>query len=363
MSVSGLNLVTEEDSLDLQLDSLEKLELEDDELELDLPESPPSETVQQLPESAFIDGPQQSTRDLLLNALEVFGDDGLDDLSEVRPRNKKPYTFLDDSASYTERRSSMRFPLALEGELIFTNRRRVPMSITSGSSDAFYVRTAHPLPLETVVIVELVILGSYRHRIRSVVIRTTDTGFAIQLEPDLKTRAFRAAFIELARQTSLQLPKVRIEVTRENPSKPEETQVEDIDELGTAWLEVLDSPHDDEVHQKFIHACMRAQDLEYAVKRYRQQSEDGDKRAQKYLDQLGMILGFYNLAIRDDTPLEADGYTVGRTKGLVALGLTLILAVGFAQWLLKRPLPTRETPRDVRDSAGGLIHINWDFND
>ncbi|MEL6187968.1 MAG: hypothetical protein AAFU79_25375 [Myxococcota bacterium] len=323
---------------------------------------------QPLPDSAFIDSPESSTRDLLMDALdttelELLGDDldPLADRSRDRRQGQKTYSFLPESQG-SERRGAARFPLALETEVVDGSKRHAAFA-TSGSVDAFFIRAKAPIEQDQKLMTELRMLGSYYLRIPAVVVRLTEHGFVIQLDPNPKTLAFRSSFLELARQPSMQAPRLRLEVVpteaRANSDTSEESSR---DEIVEAWSAVLSDPEDEETNQEFIHTCMRAQNLEYAVDRYREQQAAGSSHAEKYLDQIGTILGFYNMP-QNDIPLSADGFVTGRTKGWVALILALIVAVGAAQFLLSSEDPKEPAPATGQKRGAGLIHVDWEFGD
>lgn len=332
----------------------------------------PRPPLQPLPDSAFIDSPDSSTRDLLLDALgttelELGGDEssfgdarGRDAAHGDGPPRKKTYSFLPDSLG-SERRGATRFPLALDTEII-DGKRRIRAFATSGSVDAFFIRTKEAIEPDQKLMAELRMLGSYHQRMPAVVIRLTENGLVLQLDPNPKTLAFRSSFLELARQPSMQAPHLRLELLppdKKSDSRPVEAPK---DEIAEAWEAVLVEPHDEEVNQEFIHTCMRAQNLEYAVERYREQHASGNVDAEKYLDQIGTILGFYNMP-QNDIPLDADGFATGRTKGWVALILTLIVAVGAARFLIGRDtVPNSVEPKQSK-RGGGLINVDWDFGD
>lgn len=294
-------------------------------------------------------GATESTRDLLLDALEVAGEAP----TPARKTRSKPYSFLPE-AELTERRNAMRFPIAVDTEIVFDLKRRHKAFTTSGSVNALFVRTRHPVPAESNVWVELRMLGSRSRRLPGVVVRATDSGFAIQLDPDPRTLAYRSTYIDLARQPSLQHPTLRIELIpeREVPSEFVD-ELATGDDLANAWAQVLETPQDEEVNQEFIHTCMRAQNLEYALDRYRERVANGDGEAERYLEQIGTILGFYNMP-QNDTPLEADGFVRGRTKGWIGLILALLAAIAAAQILMRDASePEVKAPRH---DGPGLIH-------
>lgn len=307
------------------------------------------------PAAAFLDGPETCTRDLLMSALDVAKDNHRP-VTQTSQHNK-PYSFLDAPRNKTERRISARFPMAIEGFLIKAPGKKAPLKVTSGSAHAFFIRTSHPLSQDTHVFVELNMLGSYRLRVPGIVVRSTDNGFAIQLDPDPRTIPFRAAFLDLARQAYLVSPSVVVEMLP--PKEEAETKPIEVNELEDAWLEVLNRSDDDELHQIFIHACMRAQDIEYAVEKYREQASLGVPFAEKYLEQLGTILGFYNMAIRDDGP-DAEIYSAGKAKAILILGFAALLLLGAAQFLFKR-IPTEEIDRNVTidPEQPRLINVNF----
>lgn len=348
-------------SRDLQLEAEERLEA----LELPPKEPESEEEGLVLPDSAFLDAPERNTRDLLLNALGN-AEDGLDPNDDFVPSGSdKPYIFLPKSSDRSERRTSMRFPLALAGRLIRADRRkRQPISVTSGSVDAFFVRAKDPLEQDTLLIAELRIMGGYSIRAPAVVVRTTQNGFAVQLDPEPRTLRFRATFLELAREPTLQNPTIILEVRRTKADPEPTDELTEAHDVGFAWGKVLASPDDDEVNQEFIHTCMRVKNLEFALERYQERLVEGHENAEGYLDQIGTILGFYNMPIKDDIPSAAAGSMNGRVKGWMALVFVVVVAIGAGQYLMRtnEGLKTGEH-KPGRELGGGLIHVDWQFGD
>jgi DNA-binding response OmpR family regulator len=101
--------------------------------------------------------------------------------------------------------------------------------------------------------------------------------------------------------------------------------------LVARWREVAGQLDDDSAQQSFIQACLKAKKVEFAVQRYRELKEThpGDARVDRYLQQVGTILGFF--ALKGQAPTVADKVGVPKTIK-IALGI-LVLAVLFL-WVL-----------------------------
>lgn len=70
------------------------------------------------------------------------------------------------------------------------------------------------------------------------------------------------------------------------------------EDLQALWEEAKHRLEDDELQQRFIQECLKAQNLEWAVRCYRElkEADATDERAARYLNQVGTILGFYALS-------------------------------------------------------------------
>lgn len=97
------------------------------------------------------------------------------------------------------------------------------------------------------------------------------------------------------------------------------------EELLELWNEARDRLDDDALQQRFIQACLRSQQLELAIRCYRQMKEADptNERAARYLNQVGTILGFYAFRTQAAEPDE-----MGLPKSVkLALGLFVGAAI------------------------------------
>lgn len=96
-------------------------------------------------------------------------------------------------------------------------------------------------------------------------------------------------------------------------------------ELDGHWEQAKARLDDEEAQQRFIQACVRMGELEMAVGRYRALKEGppGDPRAERYLAQVGTILGFY--ALQQSGAELNDAGLSSRLK--LMLGLFILAAI------------------------------------
>ncbi len=106
--------------------------------------------------------------------------------------------------------------------------------------------------------------------------------------------------------------------------------------LEALWTEARSALDDDEKQQRFIQGCLAEDQIELAVRRYRglKEANPDDPRPQRYLSQVGTILGFYALRQAQADPLGAAG---GKSALKLALGAFVVTAVGLAvmAWLMR----------------------------
>ncbi len=95
--------------------------------------------------------------------------------------------------------------------------------------------------------------------------------------------------------------------------------------LQEHWTQVRGRLDDDEAHQVFIKSCLEAKQIEFAVRCYRELKDANpeDERIQKYLNQVGTILGFY--AFKKADVEKDDGGMPMMWK--VALGLFVLMVL------------------------------------
>ena len=96
--------------------------------------------------------------------------------------------------------------------------------------------------------------------------------------------------------------------------------------VSSLWQKAAQDLDDDGLQQHFIQTCVRAKQLEFAVRCYRglKEASPDDPRPQKYLQQVGTIIGFY--------ALKQDQVSLGEDEGLsstirFALGTFILAAV------------------------------------
>ncbi|MEQ8275266.1 MAG: hypothetical protein RMA76_43235 [Deltaproteobacteria bacterium] len=95
--------------------------------------------------------------------------------------------------------------------------------------------------------------------------------------------------------------------------------------LQEHWTQVRGRLDDDEAHQVFIKSCLEAKQIEFAVRCYRElkNANPEDERIQKYLNQVGTILGFYAFKKADAEKDEGGMPTMWK----VALGLFVLMVL------------------------------------
>jgi DNA-binding response OmpR family regulator len=154
---------------------------------------------------------------------------------------------------------------------------------------------------------------------------------ALKLDADdAQQRTFLQRFLDDARSPDGRaLQPVRILVKDESASGAalDETA------LMKRWLEVSERLDEDDVQQRFIQDCLRAEKLEFAVARYRdlKNARPDDERVAKYLLQLGTILSFKAFGKKD---LEnAPAKMPGSLK--IVIGFFVLAAIALLFVLVK----------------------------
>lgn len=279
---------------------------------------------------------------------------------EAPAPRRRSYSFIRDADARQERRRAARFELRLPVSLHLKHGVR-RCSASSGSIDGLFLRTDAPLPVDTRLDLQVQLLGSHSETLPAKVARLAKGGVGIQLEPDPDTLTFRGAFLEMARNGGLQPPKLDIHIRASKPelAAPHRPAAQAVD-LVQAWSDVVGAPDDDALHQRFIHAAMKQDKLGIALERYRARLEEGDDNARRYLDQLGVIMGFYSQ--RNDAEQEGLWATVLQFKKPLAVGAALLAALVMGQALVSSlasgpgagpttevALPPVEPARDLLD--------------
>lgn len=95
------------------------------------------------------------------------------------------------------------------------------------------------------------------------------------------------------------------------------------DPIEEAWRHVVDNWNDDEAHKQFFGACVAADRLPEAGKRYRAVKNEGGARAKKAEEQIGKLLALgMSLIQQDRTPPPKRTNRV--VTSLVVLALALL---------------------------------------
>lgn len=140
-------------------------------------------------------------------------------------------------------------------------------------------------------------------------------------------RRFLRTFLSEARNPSVPLIEL-VRIREVDPDGLEPEQVED--RLAKKWAESSQRMDNDEAQQVFIQECIKYERVEYGVRCYREfkKANSGDENADRYLKQLGTILGFYALKKENqqiDTPL------VPKT---IKILLALFVLAGIIAWVV-----------------------------
>ena len=147
--------------------------------------------------------------------------------------------------------------------------------------------------------------------------------FALELTQE--SHPFLQIFLDEARdvtQPSIEQVRLRQVERLRADSLTEDAQV------GMLWNEAAAYLEDDEKQQAFIQACLKTQQLEYAVRCYRalKLEKPNDVLIDRYLHQVGTILGFYALN-KTDAATTADNKMPTSVKAGMALFLVAALAL------------------------------------
>ncbi|MCK6551164.1 PilZ domain-containing protein, partial [Myxococcota bacterium] len=238
----------------------------------------------------------------------------------------------DVRASGVERRAAVRHELdvnvvraVITGSADGQNARgRVRNLSTTGG---MLLEAAARIAPKTAVSAELTLYDGRMMIFSGRVVRSVRQELALKLDTDDSQAAFLELFIRDARSPDQRaLQPVRVSVREEGAPD----LVDDV-ALTKRWLDVREQFEDDEVQQRFIQECLKANRLEFAVARYRELKAErpNDERVQKYLGQIGTILGFYAF---QKTAKAADGAAripSSLKMPLIALGLLILAAIGL----------------------------------
>lgn len=155
------------------------------------------------------------------------------------------------------------------------------------------------LPFKADVIVDMLRAnGRFISFAGRVVRRPDDTGMAIQMRVPDSARDFICRFIDDALDPEESTCTVTI-----RPSRPESNVVIS---LSQAWNRIEERPSDEALHQAFIELSMSSHQIDFALERYRgmKAALPSDPRPDRYLEQLGKILGFYALNKRPSVAVD-----------------------------------------------------------
>jgi hypothetical protein len=175
------------------------------------------------------------------------------------------------------------------------------------------------------VSVELTVSDGRRMEIPGKISQSDGNEMELSLKLGAHERPFVRQFLDQARDvTSSFVEQVRIK----------QVQVAaNLDEGGLAklWAEAVAKLDDNDVQQRFIQACLKAQNLEHAVKCYRQLKGErpDDPRVAKYLQQVGTILGFY--ALKKQPDVKGDD---AKLPMAVKIAMGLFLASALILWIM-----------------------------
>ena len=119
-----------------------------------------------------------------------------------------------------------------------------------------------------------------------------------------------------------------VRICARTPTRPD-PEVPTARPLVHWFSEIAERLDDNDAHQAFIQACLKTQRLEVAVRCYRELKEQApsDERIDRYLNQVGTILGFY--ALRKDS---IDGGP--SVPSSVRWGLGLFILAALVLWVL-----------------------------
>jgi hypothetical protein len=176
--------------------------------------------------------------------------------------------------------------------------------------------------------VELTLADGRRMEIGGKVGTSSGTEMEIALKLGDNERLFLRHFLDQARDvTQAFVEQVRI---RQKDISSANNAIVSEASLDRMWQEAAAKLDDDELQQRFIQACLKAQKLEHAVKCYRtlKQERPGDERVAKYLQQVGTILGFY--AFKKEPQVKDEA----KLPMAVKIAMGLFLAAALILWIM-----------------------------
>lgn len=179
------------------------------------------------------------------------------------------------------------------------------LSLTGG----LMIESASKVQPKTAITAELTLYDGRMLSFQGRVVRAgARQEIALKLEADDAQRAFLQRFLDDARAPDGRaLQPVRISIKDDSLAI---TGQLDETALMKRWLEVSERLDEDDVQQRFIQECLKAEKLEFAVARYRdlKNARPDDERVAKYLLQIGTILSFKAFGKKDDiAPTKMPG--------------------------------------------------------
>jgi DNA-binding response OmpR family regulator len=182
----------------------------------------------------------------------------------------------------------------------------------------------NPLRKDLDVGVELTLNDGRRLEIKGKVTQATGADMEVVLAMTPEEKAFSGHFLDQARDvTQPFIEQVRI---RQLGSVGAADQAQ-IDQL---WRDAKANLSDDAVQQRFIQACLKSQRIEHAVRSYRElkQEDPENERIDKYLQQVGTILGFYAFKKEPEVKDQA------RLPMSIKVALALFIGAALILWVM-----------------------------
>ncbi|MCC7383002.1 MAG: PilZ domain-containing protein [Deltaproteobacteria bacterium] len=238
----------------------------------------------------------------------------------------------EDALPHDERRTAKRYRLKgnVVSVAIFEGKgdpgigRVRDISVTGG----FFIETRSPLPRGTSVCASVIISSGQALSFEGRVVRSSEDGFALNLQSDEIGQAFLNVAVAVARGAA-QSRTVEVKVVPvEETSDAGRVEVD----LSRRWHNITLDERNDELHQKFIEACLSAKRVDYALERYRalKRRSPDDTQFDRYLEQVGKILSFVAL---QKGPEGAHKRKMSRTTAVL---LVVLVLMGLL-WAMMRP--------------------------
>lgn len=186
----------------------------------------------------------------------------------------------------------------------------------------------NPLRREVDVAVEFTLADGRRMEIEGAVTQSSGSDMEVSLELSDSERLFVRHFLDQARDvTQPFIEQVRIRAV--SPVGP--AAVVDEAKLEQLWRDAAANLGDNAINQRFIQACLKGQRLEHAVRCYRQLKEQqpaDEERIDRYLAQVGTILGFY--AFKKESKEQDDS----RLPTSIKVALGLFVGAALILWVM-----------------------------